>query len=149
MELKDENQKILIINIYAQFLDRSDLDSKIDDYISVLASVGNIINVNPSHAFIVLGDLNCNIHDRSHPFTPHFSKFLAENSLISVYDLDSTISIDNLYTRFDKRSKSLLDYIFVGNSIVSSISNVRVSHYAENTSDHLPERFSHRHLRMY
>ena len=138
MELQCLDFKLIIINAYLPYLNRSDLQNAVANYDEIIGFIDFIISDNPEAHFIVLGDFNCNIYDLSHPFTESLNSFVTSRGLVNAYSLMSSFQAGSTYTRYDSRSTSLLDYIFMSPFICDRVSNVSIGHFHDNHSDHLP-----------
>ena len=138
MILKCVQYDLVIINVYMPFLDRSDLNNRLNQYEEVLGYVEFLMSEYEGAEFVVVGDFNCNIFDATHPFTPLLNDFLTSWNLVCTFSLLSSFSPDSCYTRSDSRSRSLLDYIFVSQRASVNVSNVSIYDHHDNFSDHLP-----------
>lgn len=60
--------------------------------------------------------------------------------MISSFDLIDKFGWNTSFTRFDKKTASytLIDGILISRSLISSVHNVRIAHYGDNVSDHIP-----------
>ena len=64
--------------------------------------------------------------------------------MVNCFDLLSGIDVNTLWTRSGicgknrKESRTLIDGIFVSQSLTNKVSNVRINHCADNLSDHSP-----------
>ena len=63
------------------------------------ARAPQVISSNPGCYFILLGDFNCNIYDRSHPFTPILRDLLNCRQFICTLDLFESIDPNASFTR--------------------------------------------------
>ena len=133
MEIKCDEYELVIINVYMPFLDRSDLQCAMTKYDEIIGFVDYIMSEKP-----VLGDFNCNIYNPVHPFAASLNDFITSRDLICSFSLMDSFNIDSSYTRYDSRSKSLLDYIFVSRDLTDCVSNVFIGEFHDNLSDHLP-----------
>ena len=138
MELKCYNFDLVIINVYMPFLDRSDLQSAIGQYDETIGFIEYIISEKPESQFIILGDLNCNIFNPTHPFSASLNSFIHSHNLVCTFSQMESFDVDSTFTRHDSRSRSLLDYIFVSQGIKDCVTNVSIGQYHDNHSDHLP-----------
>ena len=138
MELNCSQYCIIIINIYMPFLNRSDVQGSLNEFDAVIGYVEYVMSQFVDAQFVILGDFNCNVYDRTHPFTASFTDFLESHDLKNTFSLMNNFSTISSYTRYDTRSRSLLDYIFVSNGLSSLVSDVSIGDYHDNVSDHLP-----------
>ena len=138
MELKCYNFDLVIINVYMPFLDRSDLKSAIGQYDETIGFIEYIISEKLESQFIILGDLNCNIFNPTHPFSASLNSFIHSHNLVCTFSQMESFDVDSTFTRHDSRSRSLLDYIFVSQGIKDCVTNVSIGQYHDNHSDHLP-----------
>ena len=51
-----------------------------------ISFVDSVIRDNPSCSFILLGDMNCNIHSGNNPFTTTLNTFLLDRGLVCTYN---------------------------------------------------------------
>ena len=95
---------------------------------------------NPDCKFLLLADLNCNIYDVSHCYTKLIRGLMEKHHLISAFDLLPTFDVNSAFTRFDNKtnSRTLIDGILMSNELRDVVSNIRISNYGNNVSDHLP-----------
>ena len=138
IELACDNQGIIIINLYLPFLDKSDIENVLRNYNEVLGFAEYVMEENSDAEFVILMDFNCNLYDPKHPFFDSLTDFINSHFLTSVYDLSANFRPQSVYSRFDSKSKSLLDYIFVSKNLCHCINDVHIMNYPDNTSDHLP-----------
>ena len=138
LEIDCTPHRIILINVYLPFLCKINLQKVINDYNEVLGFIEFIMSENVDAEFIVLGDFNCEFYDSKHPFFASLTDFTSSHNLSSAFVLSNDFQLSNAYTRFDARSKSLIDYIFISQGIRHLIKNVCIFHDPENVSDHLP-----------
>ena len=81
-----------------------------------------------------------NIYDHSHPFAEIIRDLMAEYGLVSCFDSVVDFDHKSAFTRFDTKTNSytLIDNILISNELRNMISNVRISMYGDNLSDHCP-----------
>ena len=70
LELKDERFNILCVNGYLPYLDKSNINEQTNLYNDTIGYIEHVIINHPGYKFILLGDLNCNLYNENHPFTP-------------------------------------------------------------------------------
>ena len=138
MEMECLDYKLIIINVYMPYLNRSDLQIALNNYDETLGYIEFILSENPESQFIILGDFNCNLYDLNHPFSASLNGFINSHGLVNAFSLMHSFQSGTTYTRCDSRSKSLLDYIFMSPLIRHKVSNVTVGEFFDNHSDHLP-----------
>ena len=138
MQLNCIDCSLLIINVYMPYLNRSDLQNALDKYDEIIGFIDFIVGDNPEAQFIILGDFNCNLYDSSHPFTESLNSFITARGLVNAFSLMPSFDSSTTYTRYDSRSKSLLDYILVSPLISDKITKVSIGDFHDNHSDHLP-----------
>lgn len=138
MELSCETSQIIIINVYMPFLDRTKLQETITNYDEMIGLIDYIMEERSDAKFVILGDFNCNIFDTSHPFSSSLNDFLNSRDLKCTFEKMNDFHINDSYTRFDSRSRSLLDYIFVSPGLIDLVHCVSIKEYHNNFSDHLP-----------
>ena len=110
-------------------------------YNDTIGYIDHVINSNPGCYFVLLGDFNCNIYNAQHPFSPIVQEFISRRRLTCTFDLKDSFDPNTAFTRTNygaANSGSLLDYIFVSDELKNFTSNVIISHYSDNFSDHLP-----------
>ena len=143
LELNDKNDKLLLINAYMPFYKSSQLDEQIACYTDTLAFIESIMEMNQNYNFIVLADLNCNLSDTRHPFSVLVNEFMSRRNLMSSYELIENFDPSSFWTRKGKgangsESFTLIDYILISRTISPKVSNVRISDFPDNLSDHCP-----------
>ena len=143
LELNDKDGKILLINAYMPYYDTSNLDSQTTLYNDTLAFIDSIMEMNSNCSFILLADLNCNIYNTRHPFSSSVRDLMQRRNLVSTFDSISTFDPLSSWSRVGRRknmpdSHTLIDFILVSRRILTKVSNVRISDYSDNLSDHLP-----------
>ena len=138
IQLICSDYNLVIINVYMPYLDRSNLQSASDHYDEILGYLDYIIGDIQDAHFIVLGDFNCNLYDSTHPFAASLNNFVTSRHLCCTYTLMESFDSNSTFTRRDSRSKSLLDYVFVSQSIVKTVTEVTISDCHDNLLDHLP-----------
>ena len=138
MELSCSNFQLIIINVYMPFLDRSNLRETITNYEEIIGLIDYIIEERSDARFVILGDFNCNLYDSAHPFSAPLNDFINSRDLKCTFSMMNSFQADASYTRYDKRSRSILDYIFVSSSLLDHINHVSIGDFHNNFSDHLP-----------
>ena len=138
MELIQSDSTLIIINVYMPYLNRSDLQNTISKYDEVIGYIEYVMGEFVNAHFVIVGDFNCNIYDPTHPFVPSLSDFLQSHCLYNTFSLMASFDASSSFTRSDSRSKSILDYVFVSEALLSRVSNVAIGEYHDNFSDHLP-----------
>ena len=113
LKLKCSNYDLILINVYMPYLNRSELQNAINNYDETIGYLDYIVCDNPDAEFIILGDFNCNAYDSSHPFYATLNDFLISRGLTNAFSLMNSFNVDTAFTRSDKRSKSLIDYVFL------------------------------------
>ena len=90
--------------------------------------------------YILLLDANCNTYDKSHPYSKILLDFVTRNSLLNCYDLRPNFDHTTSYSRCDTKTNSytLIDAIIISKALSKHVSNIRISDYGDNVSDHLP-----------
>ena len=140
MQMTTTEMNVLLISVYLPFYNTRDLQNSILNYQETLSFVEMAINENPHFKVILLLDANCNPYDSGHPYSKMITDFMARNSLLNCYDLNPSFDRATSYSRCDKKTNSftLIDAIFISKSLSNCVSNVRISDYGDNVSDHLP-----------
>ena len=141
LELNLKNERILIINSYMPFFNTSQVEDQISLYIDTIGFIESIMEMNKDCSFILLSDLNCNIHDTNHQFSVLILELMQKRNLMSSYDLLHNFNPDTSWTRKGKgrngvEHHSLIDFILISRSLSTKVENVRITDYPENLSDH-------------
>ena len=137
MELNCDSMEVIIINVYMPFLNRSNVPNAVSEYDEILGYVDYIMGERANAQFIILGDFNCNYFDSAHPFSASLNDFKNSRDLLCTFSLMDSFQPGHSYTRYDARSRSLLDYIFISSQLRENVSNVVIGNYHDNFSDHL------------
>ena len=100
----------------------------------------HVMNDNPNSSYILLLDMNCNLYETTHVYSRLLLDLIQRFSLVSAYDLIPNFDPATNYTRCDIKTNSytLIDGILISKNICGKVSNVRISHYGDNISDHSP-----------
>ena len=140
MKLTTVDSVILIINAYLPFYDTRNLEQQIQCYHETIGYIDYIMSSNSNCKFILAMDMNCNMFDLSHPYTPIVRDLMTKFGLISAFDLDPDFDFSTSYTRCDvkNRSYTLIDGILISNSLSDTVNDIKISHYGDNNSDHSP-----------
>ena len=140
MKLFTTSVDILLINVYFPYYNTRDLTTHISLYRDTVGFVESVMAQNPNCRYIILADLNCNIYDRSHPYTKIIRDLMTEYDLESCFDSIANFDHNSSFTRSDIKTGSytLIDGILVSRELRHMISNVRISIYGDNLSDHCP-----------
>jgi hypothetical protein len=140
LELSENNQRILIINLYLPYYDTNNFSEQIILYRETVGFIENIMTSNSDCKFILLLDMNCNIYDYKHPYTSILRSLMCDHGLISGFDLDPYFDPAQHYSRCDvkKASYTLIDGILISGSLSHLVESVKISHQGHNVSDHSP-----------
>ena len=140
IKLTANDGEIIIINAYLPYFNTKDFQNQFVSYQESVSYIDHIIESNPSSRFLILTDMNCNIFNVNHPYSKVINDLMKRHSLFSTFDLMSGFDHTTFYTRSDTKTNSftLIDGILASESLRDSISNVRISDYGENVSDHRP-----------
>ena len=142
LEMTTPNWHIIILNAYMPYLNSSKLSECKLEYLETLSQMQNIITDYPGSEYVICMDMNCNVYDDSHVFTPFLTDFIAQNDLFKALDLNCNFDFTNAWTRQDFKkqnsSRTLIDGILVSKNLIPLIENVRIGHYGDNVSDHCP-----------
>ena len=143
LKLCTEYSDILLINAYMPYFNSRDITVYMDMYRETLGYIENILSQNPGSRYIILADFNCNISDDSHAYSKLVRKMMSDYNLMSSFDLINNFDWTSSFTRFDVKTKSytLIDGILISRDLAPFVDNVRISHYGDNVSDHLPVEF--------
>merc|ERR1712015_534357 len=87
---------------------------------------------------IIMADFNCNVKDEKHCFFEPLNDFMTSHNLFSAYDFMEDYDAKNCFTRYDSRSKSILDGFVISACLTDRIANVEIEHDGANLSDHSP-----------
>ena len=63
---------------------------------------------------------------------------LTSRDLICTFSLMDSFNVDSTYTRYDSRSKSILDFVFISRDLSNCVTKVSIGDFHDNHSDHLP-----------
>ena len=131
---------IILINAYLPYFNTRDLQNQRMLYQDTLSYVDYVISDNVGSHTILLLDMNCNIYDNTHPFSVLLRDLMNKFSLHSAFDLIDNFNPDTEFTRSDVKTGSytLIDGILLSQSLLNLVSNVRISEYGDNVSDHRP-----------
>ena len=131
---------VVLINSYLPYYKTNDLANYIAKYQETVSYIDNIIAENRDCSFVLLLDMNCNLYNRDHPYSKLLLDLMEKYSLISTFDLIPNFDSSASYTRCNVKSNSytLIDGILISNSLSNLVSDVRISHYGDNVSDHSP-----------
>ena len=138
LELKCDGSSIIIINVYLPFLDRGNLQNAVTEYTRTLGYVDYIFGELRHAKIILLGDFNCDFTDNRHPYYPVLHDLIDKHDMVSTFEKSDSFQSGTSYTRFDTKSRSLLDFIFVSKSLLPNVTSVKIGDYHDNLSDHLP-----------
>ena len=140
MELSTHNHKILLINAYMPYYINSGNDAQLAEYQQTLSFIQSIMHSHPSHQFILMMDLNCNLFTVSHPYSSLIRTFMEDYDLVDNYSFINNFDHSTNYTRFDlkRNSFTLIDGILFSRCLSDIILSSDIIHPHINTSDHLP-----------
>ena len=140
MELKTDEQRILMINAYMPYYNSRDLSTYLSLYRDTIGFIDNIMSQNLDCSFMLLADLNCNIYEPSHCYSKLVRALMEKHHLMSAFDLDPSFDVSSSFTRYDNKtnSRTLIDGILLSERLKDSVENIRISDYGDNVSDHLP-----------
>ena len=138
MELNcDKN--ILLINVYFPFYSVSNFANQEREYCDTIGFIDFVVSENLDKSVLIATDMNCDIHNDSHPFSKLLLPAIKSWKLVPCFELMDNFDSKTEWTRTDgKNSFSLIDCIFVSEDITSLVSNVRIVHDGDNLSDHSP-----------
>ena len=139
IELNTSAHKIIIINAYMPYFNTRDLDNYLTMYRETLGYIENIVSQNSGCQFLILADFNCNLRDTTHVYSKLVNNMMNDLNLLLCYDLIPNFDFKNSFTRFDQKTGSytLIDAILISSDLQNMVSNVRISNYGDNVSDHL------------
>ena len=140
LEIRTNIGSLLLINCYMPYFNNSKIDSQLDIFTDTIGFIDSVIHDNPGSRIILFGDMNCNIYASNNCFSTTLKKFLSDRNLICTYDLSSSFNKHTAYTRCDlqRKSFSLLDYVFISQDIHQYVDSVEVMNASLNLSDHCP-----------
>ena len=140
LKLSDRNGDIIMVNGYMPFYNTKDLQNQTLLYQNTLAFIENIFLENAGSRFILLLDMNCNLYGPPNSYSKMMHDLLSKYELFSCFEQMTSFDPDVEYTRFDTKNNSytLIDGIFLSESLREKVSNVRISKYGDDLSDHLP-----------
>ena len=138
LEIKDRDGPILLVNVYCPYKQNGD-EHKIQ-YLEMLGRIENVLSSNPSARFIVLGDFNYDLYDKSQSMSIAAMELLDGFEMVCTHDLDEDFCRDNSYTRCceSNNSYSLLDYVFISRTLRDRVKNCHIYYDGGNPSDHFP-----------
>ena len=131
---------IIMINGYLPYFNPRDILNQKILYQETLAYIENIIHDHVGCHFILLLDMNCNLYNVNHPFSVLINDLISGNGLFSAFDRMNNFDHTVNFTRCDYKTNSftLIDGILLSKSLINYVSNVRISDYGDNVSDHRP-----------
>ena len=144
LEIKNADGIILCINAYFPYLDYSKIDTQKAILYDVIGFIDNIVDNNPNCNFMLVGDLNCNIYDRNHPFTEPIRDLMTCRSLMCSFELLDGFDHNTAWTRNSfgntngAKCGTLIDFILISKSLKDLISSVEIGNIPGNLSDHVP-----------
>ena len=140
VEINSNLGNIILINCYMPYFNNNDITSQLNLYVDALAFVDSVIKDNPDSKFIIMGDMNCNIYSGNNQFASVLNDFITDRKLTCTYDLKQDFDYSSSFTRSNLKlnSYSLLDYVFVSESLVPYVTSVNILDSVSNLSDHLP-----------
>ena len=138
IELQTDQGKILVLNVYFPYFDHNNVGDKLDQYRSVIGALENIMLLYSNHKVILMADFNCNIFNRTHPFSRIIIEFMQKHDLISCFDCVENFDATTYYTRSDTRSRTLIDGFVFSSSLKDNVKSVDILQCGNNISDHLP-----------
>jgi hypothetical protein len=96
------------------------------------------------HKIILAADFNCNIFEQNHSFSILIRDLMGAYGLMSAFDIDPLFDPKSNWSRccMKRNSYSLLDGFLISRSLLSTVTNVQISYFGDNTSDHYPVRFN-------
>lgn len=143
MRLETASCDILLINVYFPYHNTNDINHYLAMYKETVGYVDSVMANNRECKFIILADLNCNIYDSSHPYTPLVRNLMERYNLFSCFDSIPNFDHKNSFTRSDVKTKSftLIDCVLISEGLRDKVDNVRISSYGNNLSDHNPIEF--------
>ena len=140
LKLSGNDNNIILINSYLPYYKTNDLANYIALYQDTLSYIENVIVENRTCGFVLLLDMNCNLYNSDHPYSKLLIDLMNKYSLISAFDLIPNFDPSANYTRCNVKTGSftLIDGMLISKSLRDLISDVRISHYGDNVSDHSP-----------
>ena len=140
MELSTVSGKILLINVYFPFYNTRDLTNYTNMYKETIGFIDHIMHTNQDCSFIMTADFNCNIYDTNHTYSKLVRSLMEKYNLVSCFDHVANFDFDTSFTRYDVKTKSytLIDGILISQDLIPLVDNIRISHYGNNLSDHIP-----------
>ena len=144
LELNSSYGKILCLNVYFPYLDYSKIDTQKAILCETIGFIDHILDNNSFSSFIIAGDLNCNIFDNTHPFTPLIRDLMKRRSLLCSFDLIDGFNHNTAWTRSNfgnnngVNSTSLIDFILISDCLKDLVSKVEICDVPGNLSDHVP-----------
>ena len=140
LKLCADSRDILLICGYLPYFKSNDLQNQRLLYQETLAYIDNIIEDHLGLEVILLLDMNCNLYNTSHPYSVLLHDLMVKHDLLSAFDLVPNFDPHSEFTRSDVKTGSftLIDGMLLSKSLSDIVSNVRISDYGDNISDHRP-----------
>ena len=140
MELRTVSFDVLLINAYMPYYDPNNLSEHLDDYCATLAHIEHIMITHPTHKYVLLMDMNCDIFKTNHPYSIQINSMMNDFGLISTFQHMPGFDHKVEFTRYDvkKNSYTLIDGILISDSLSSCVESCSIIHPPTNVSDHLP-----------
>ena len=144
LEINSSVGKILCLNVYFPYLDHSKIDTQKAILSDTIGFIDHILDNNSNYKFIVAGDLNCNIFDNNHPFTPLIRDLMRRRSLLCSFDLMSNFNHNTAWTRSNFGNNngvtciSLIDFVLISDCLKELVAKVEICDVPGNLSDHVP-----------
>ena len=140
LELSTTNEKILLFSVYMPYFRTDCNDEQLIEYRNTLAFVEYVMEKNPEYKFILFMDFNCNLFNKSHPYSSLINDMTSNFDLVTNYSFISGFNENCDFTRFDtkRNSYTLIDGILFSQSLSHIIQNSQILHPPDNVSDHLP-----------
>ena len=109
-------------------------------YKETIGFIDHIMHTNQDCSFIMTADFNCNIYDTNHTYSKLVRSLMEKYNLVSCFDHVANFDFDTSFTRYDVKTKSytLIDGILISQDLIPLVDNIRISHYGNNLSDHIP-----------
>ena len=141
IEVKTEENNILVLCIYMPFNDSSNRLKCMAETIDAISMLESMIEEHPQHSVILGGDFNTELKGES-PFDTHWNHLMKKFKLTCCDKFYPSNSVTYRHKTLDQKKFS--DHFLVSESIIESgkVSNFAILDEGDNQSDHLPIKMS-------
>ena len=86
MELHTESFNLLLINAYMPYYDHSNMVDNLTEYRETLGFIESIMSNHPTHKFILMMDMNCDIYNKNHAYSSLINSMMNDFGLVSTFN---------------------------------------------------------------